>query len=166
MNGRALALLVALAGFLASAGGAAAQGGWLLSRPPDDCTLITGLAIIQVMRPASVPSRCSGSRGDLDKARAAVARLSARPVYRTLVEIFFDEWAPEAQWKQMSAFDSARECEAMRAKLKAPNPAMDQLLDRKLGGEAFDDEFSEAYGYVAMQLSRCMPASVVFPPAR
>jgi hypothetical protein len=166
LNRRALALLVALAGFLASAGGAAAQGGWLLARPPDDCTLITGLAIIQVMRPASVPSRCSGSRGDPDKARAAMARLSARPVYRTLVEIFFDEWAPEARWKQMSAFDNARDCEAMRAKLRAPNPAMDQLLDRNLGADAFDDEFSEAYGYVAMQLSRCVPASVVFPPAR
>ena len=160
-----LAFFVVLPGFLVSASEAAAQGDWLLARPPEDCALIAGLAIIQVTRPASVPSRCAGARGDPDKARAAIARLRARPVYRTLVEIYFDEWAAEARWKKMSAFDSARECEAARAELKTPNPAMDQLLDRKLGADAFDDEFSAAYGYVAIQLSRCVPASGEFQPA-
>jgi hypothetical protein len=40
---------------------------------------------------ALLPGSCATSAGDVNKALALMARVDARPVYRTVIASFFDE---------------------------------------------------------------------------
>jgi hypothetical protein len=163
---RALALSLTLAATLVAATETSGEGGWLLVRPPEDCALIAGLAAIQVYPGALVPGSCARSAGDVNRALELMARVDARPVYRTVIASFFDEAASITRWVQVWAFDTAQACEAARFPVIATDAAMEQLLDRDLAIIPTETDFEQAYTYVAGRLSRCVPTSAVFAPAR